>query len=88
MPNNRVHVRAARILLGVPHPEVDATMDAASHYLYGAHHLVMHDGDTVHVMERQFGGGLAAALHIAMDMRLVTQDDVRHWEKILKGFGK
>lgn len=88
MPSHRQHSRAAKVLLGRPYPGVDAMMDAPSKYLFGAHHIVLHDMPTVRLVIQQFGqeAGLAATLHIALDMGMLTMEDVRSWERTKKGF--
>ena len=65
-------------------------MDAPAKYLMGAHHIVLHDAEAVHLASQLFGpeAGLAAALHIALDMGMVTMADVRSWEQVLRGFSK
>jgi len=88
MPGRRDHLRADRVLLGKAHPAVHAMMDGPAKYLYGAHHMAFHDSATVVNVRRQLGeeAGLAAALHIALDMGVVTMVDVRVWAIVCRAF--
>ena len=90
MPGHREHSRASRVLLGRSYPAVDAMMDSPSKYLYGAHHIVLHDMAAVRIAIRLWGeeAGLAATLHIALDMGMLTMADVKSWEQVRRGFGR
>ena len=91
---NREHCKATEILLGMkPHKEIHYFMDIYSKTMGWGHRTKRHDYKFIEAMVLLYGEDIRfeVALHIACDLGVVSKNDVKIWQaliKLIKGVSK
>ena len=83
---NKDHCKATEVMLGLKsHMEMHQFMDGYYRSMGWAHRAKRHDYKIVDTMSDLYGedAGMEAAFHIACDLKLVTTDDLKIWQKVI-----